>query len=170
MRHGRVTGEPEGRQYPADMMLGPGGRITTPQSEGSVIASAISDLERALPNMVPRDQEGVRHAQRLVEKALRDLQALHAQVSSGYHRNPHMMILSNPPLALARKYGDLHGPIRVVGEISGEAHAILYRHKDDRKPYEHAFEHPTSLLAITRAGHKDVLITSPDGSPIWQDF
>lgn len=150
-----------------DVMLGPGGELRTPLSESGTLARVIEDLR------IIQGDPRVVHTARL-NRAIDLLTVLKEQAAHGYHRNYHrnplMQVLSNPPLGLARKYGDLRGPIRVVGEISGEAHAILYRHAEDRKPYKHEFEHPTSLIAVERAGRKDVVITSPDGHPIWQDF
>lgn len=93
-----------------------------------------------------------------------------AQVEGGRLGNPPLMILSNPPFKLSHKYRNMSGPIKLVGEISGEVHAILYRHSDDSEPYRHDFEHDTTMLAVERAGKCDLLITSPDGHPIWQDF
>lgn len=144
----------------ADLMLGPGGKAIVPLSEGAVLGDAINRLQRIVHRTGDAELRVV----------ISQLDVLRRQVAEGYHRNPMMMVLGNPPFTVARKYGDLRGPIRLVGEISGEAHAILYKHKDDRKLYEHEFGHPTALLAIERAGRHDVLITSPDGSPIWQDF
>jgi len=63
-----------------------------------------------------------------------------------------------------------HGPLKFLDLISDEAHAILYRHAEDGKPYRHDFERPTHLVAVERNGKKDVLITSADNAPIWQDF
>jgi len=108
----------------------------------------------------------------------RDVAAIKARVdaaviaieSGEVHRNPTLAIFGNPPLRLGRKYRDIHGPVRLVGEISGEVDAILYRHANDGKHYRHDFEHSTSLLAIQRGEYRDVLITSPDGNAIWQDF
>lgn len=148
----------------SDAMLGRGGKLRIPESESGVLDAIIPKLKRVA------GERGVNEwAHRELWDVIHQLTALREQVAAGYHRNPNMMILSNPPMRAVARYGAMHG-LKVVGEISGEAHAILYRHKDDRKPYEHEFEHPTSLLAVERAGRKDVLITSPDGSPIWQDF
>lgn len=73
-----------------------------------------------------------------------------------------MRYRGNPPHPIrGYKTGDI---------ISNEAHAILYRHAEDGKQYRHDFVNPTSLVALSRSGRHDVLITSPDGFPIWQEF
>lgn len=81
---------------------------------------------------------------------------------------------SNPPddevLGISRYGRKQQYCSQAVGEISREAHAILYRHVEDGKQYRHDFERPTSLVTLFDGDTNDVLITSPDGSPIWQDF
>jgi len=100
------------------------------------------------------------------------LNELQAKVhSQGVHRrrNPPLILLSNPPMRYKGSRSG-HGSLKFLDLISDEAHAILYRHIEDGKPYRHDFERPTQLVAIERNGKKDVLITSEDDSPIWQDF
>lgn len=99
------------------------------------------------------------------------------QVSRGYHQNPGLVIYGNPP---GRKLLRVEEPMgrgsfarrewEIAGVISREVHAITYVHDTDGKPYKHDFENPTTLLAIRRGSKKDVLITSEDGFPIWQEF
>ena len=84
-------------------------------------------------------------------------------------RNPPLILLSNPPMKYRGSQSG-HGPLKFLDLISDECHAILYRHIEDGKPYRHDFERPTQLVAVERNGKKDVLITSEDGAPIWQDF
>lgn len=154
VREGTVTGDPE-------VMLGPGGRVTVPQSESAVLLRAINRLRRVA------GERGVNEwAHRELHEVVAELDALRAQAGAGYHRNPLMQVISNPS---SHRYGALSG-MRLVGEISRKVHAVQYTHAEDRQPYEHKFEHPTSLLAVERSGKHDVLITSPDGRSIWQDF
>lgn len=86
-------------------------------------------------------------------------------------RNPPLILLSNPPVRMHRFAKGVAGhEVDVEGIISTEAHAILYRHFEDGKPYRHDFERPTTLIAADINGRKCVVIESPDGNPIWQDF
>lgn len=149
-----------------DTMIGPGGKLVVPESESKALAAAITKLMRVA------GEQGVNQwAHREIWSVIHLLKELKEQVAHGYHRNPaQLVVYGNPPLTVSKKYGDLRGPIRLVGAISGEAHAILYRHSHDGKQYRHDFEHPTSLIAVERAGRRDVIITSPDGDPIWQNF
>lgn len=95
-------------------------------------------------------------------KAVDELRVLQERVMRGVHRNP--------PLAISRHGRKRHYQSEVVGELSREVHAILYRHIEDGRQYRHDFEHRTSLLTLFDGQRSDVLITSPDGFPIWQDF
>ena len=154
-RHIPDLSQPDPDASMTDVMLGPGGKLIVPQSESAVLGRIMRLV--ASGNAMA---------------AIAALRALQDQVMHGYHRNnpAQLVVYGNPPLLISRKYGDLRGPIRLSGAISGEVHAILYKHIEDGKPYRHDFEHPTSMLAVERAGRKDVLITSPEGDPIWQDF
>lgn len=99
------------------------------------------------------------------------LGALRGQALQGIHRNPPLIVLSNPPVRTHRFIKGVEGhEVDVEGIISTEAHAILYRHFEDGKPYRHDFEHPTTLMAVDINDRKCVVIESPEGNPIWQDF
>lgn len=100
---------------------------------------------------------------------LYELQAKMEGIASPRKKNPPLILLSNPPMRYGGSRGG-HGPLKFLDLISDECHAILYRHIEDGKPYRHDFERPTQLVAVERNGKKDVLITSEDGAPIWQDF
>lgn len=97
-----------------------------------------------------------------LEDAITELRNLQEQVAKGLHRNP--------PLGIRNHSRKRHYQSTIVGELSREAHAILYRHVEDGKQYRHDFENPTSLLTLFDGQRNDVLITSPVGWPIWQDF
>lgn len=137
-------------------MLGPGGRLLVPESESRVL-SEILHIARQL--RAPRNSDSVRDkAARLMELA----DSLREQVKEGYHRNP----ASQKP-----KMGSvLVGPMVVHRVMSRNVHDIRYTHATDGDDYEHVFERPTLALAIERGGYRDVLLTAPDGAPIWEDF
>lgn len=110
----------------------------------------------------------IRDAIMLLEKLMQEA-ALDIRAHGRRGRNPPLILLSNPPMRYGGSRGG-HGPLKFLDLISDECHAILYRHIEDGKPYRHDFERPTQLVAVERNGKKDVLITSEDGAPIWQDF
>lgn len=137
-------------------MLGSGGRLIVPESESRVLAE-ILHISRQL--RAPRNSDSVREkAARLIELA----DSLKEQVGQGYHRNP----ASQRP----RMGSVLVGPMVVHRVMSRNVHDIRYTHDTDGDDYEHVFERPTLALAIERGGHRDVLLTAPDGAPIWEDF
>ena len=109
-------------------------------------------------------------AHRTLWGVIHRLDALAGQAKRGVHRNPPLVFNGNPPMRVQSGMGIQLAPLVDVGEISHEAHAILYRHLDDGKTYRHDFERPTWLLAVKRAGQHEVLIASPRGDPIWQEF
>lgn len=141
-----------------------------PLSESSTlrrISTLIAEAERMV------DEGDRSDVFRYLAEAQELVQRLAQQAQMGYHANPAMVIYGNPPAQLTkagRFSRDIKGPMTLKGIISHEAHAILYRHVKDGKPYRHDFEHPTTLLAVERNGQNDVVITSPDGNPVWQDF
>jgi hypothetical protein len=88
-----------------------------------------------------------------------------------YASNPALVIYGNPPIARARmRRYDPGAAIQIVEEVSVEVHYLGYKHRGDGKLYEHKFELPTSMLAVLRHDRHDVLLSSPDGNPIWQEF
>jgi hypothetical protein len=82
------------------------------------------------------------------------LQRLHSQSSEGYHRNP-----------------GVYTPFRVVGVIGRDVHFIAYQHDKDKKNYKHDFKGGNAeVLAVERHGKRELLITSPTGANLWDEF
>lgn len=135
-----------------DLYVHPGGKVRYARSE-------TAELNRAIAAVVAGE----------TATAVRLLKRLRDQSASGMHRNPPLIVFGNPPLKVGAHPVRFEGG-KVVGQLSAEAHAILYRHIEDGKPYRHDFETPVDIFAIERAGHRDILLTSPDGEPIWGDF
>jgi hypothetical protein len=119
--------------------------VDYPESESLVLGRVIRMLNRGA-----------------IAEAIDQLRNLQEQAAKGHHRNP--------PLTIHRHSRRRHYQSTIVGELSHEAHAILYRHVEDGRQYRHDFVNPTSLLTLFDGERNDVLITSPDGWPIWQDF
>lgn len=124
-----------------DMMLGPGGKMRRPRSEGHVLERNIQTLKELL-EMQPGN-----HA---LQNVIRDLMQLHSQVSAGYHANPYT-------------------PFRIVGEIGKDVHSIAYQHKKDGKLYKHDFKKGSAqAIAVERHGKREILITGD--VPLWDEF
>lgn len=80
--------------------------------------------------------------------------ALREQVGEGYHKNP-----------------GVYEPFKIVGKMGDDVHSVAYRHVRDRKLYKHDFQRGSAeVLAVIRHGKHDLLITSPDGKPLWDEF
>ena len=126
------------------------------RSESMELGSVIRLLDKAKRTWGSGDS----HA--LIEEAQRKLRELQEQAIRGYHRNP--------PMRRGRRIAERNYSARKVGLMSTEVHAVLYRHIEDGKQYRHDFAHETSLIALLHGEANDVLITSPDGFPIWQEF
>lgn len=122
-----------------DVMVGAGGRIVRPQSEGAALTAAIQHI-------VHGDYR----------EALDVLKRLREQVQAGYHRNP--------------STSRLYQPFRIVGPIAEDVYDIRYRHHKNGKDYEHEFNGSASILAVMRHGKKEMLITSDEGLPLWDEF
>jgi hypothetical protein len=116
-----------------------------PESESLVIGRIIRMLNRGS-----------------IVEAIQELRNLQEQAAKGHHRNP--------PLGIRHARPKQHYQSQVVGTLSKELHLIRYRHAEDGRQYEHEFVNPTSVLALFDGEKHDILITSPDGWPIWQDF
>lgn len=152
-----------------DVYLGAGGRMRRPLSESRELQNITIKLV-ALKSRHPAITEDV-------DRILRDVRRLQMQVADGFHRNPPhahnppLVIFGNPPMGKVRRGAHRFEAGKIVGQLSDEAHAILYRHIEDGKPYRHDFETPVGIFAIERAGHRDILLTtSPEFTPIWEDF
>lgn len=129
-----------------DVMLGPGGQLVKPKSESAEIDRAWERLE----NMRFNDLSV--HNRKMVAEAMAILKSLRIQVSEGYHRNPYT-------------------PFRIVGVIGRNVHFIAYEHDKDGKMYKHEFKGGNAeVLAVERHGKRELLITSPNGSPLWDEF
>lgn len=128
-------------------MLGPGGRMVEPKSEGTEIGrvlSLIGDLRSKL-----LDGNAIQ-AESLLARIETTLERLHGQVSKGYHRNPYT-------------------PFRVVGVMGKDVHSVAYRHAKDGKLYKHDFKGGNArVLAVERHGKKELLITGD--VPLWDEF
>lgn len=143
-------------RYPDHLMLGPGGRLIVPKSESLVLAEIVRQA-RTLRDTA--ETSAVRH---IAASIMGMAGTLERQAGAGYHRNP----ASQKP-----KMGSvLVGPMVVHRVMSRNVHDIRYTHATDGDDYEHVFERPTLALAIERGGYRDVLLTAPDGAPIWEDF
>lgn len=94
--------------------------------------------------------------------------ALLAQVHSGIHRNPPLVVFSNPAWGSSLRSGRFEW----VHLMSRDLHLIRYTHADDGKDYQHDFEN-AEMYAVRRVGVDDpadraILIVSEDGA--WKDF
>lgn len=138
------------RRHSDDLMIGPGGRGRIPKSETAQIDRAWDRLE----NM--RFNDLSEHNRKMVAEAMAILKALHIQVSQGYHRNP--------------SESRLHVPFRIVDVLGKAVHEIAYKHKNG-KLYKHDFDgSDAQVLAVIRNGKRELLISSVDGSPLWDEF
>ncbi len=130
-----------------DMMLGPGGVAKYPRSESVQLVKALELVDEIA---------GSQRNQEVREGLRRILSQLHGQVASGYHRNP----------SSSRTYE----PFKIVGVIGTDVHTIAYRHVNG-KPFKHDFQKGSAeVVAIERHGKRELLITSPDGVPLWNEF
>jgi hypothetical protein len=145
---------------PKDEYVGLHGGTAYARSEGQVLRAVIAELSAMRGRGCCRELGAI----------IGNLRALERQVGEGYHKNPALVIYGNPPFPARLRQYDPSAPIQVVSEVSVEVHALAYKHARDGKLYQHDFEEPTSMLAVLRHGRHDVLLSSPDGNPIWQEF
>ena len=123
-----------------ELMLGPGGVMKSPRSESH-------ELDRALACL----------AQGNVTRAREILTRLRRQVAEGYHANP--------------SSSRLYEPFKIIGVIGRDVHSIAYVHATEHKPYKHDFKKGSAeIVAIERHGKRELLVTSPDGVPLWDEF
>lgn len=129
-----------------DLMIGPGGVAKRPRSESREIDRVWDRLE----NMRFNDLSP--HNRNMVVEAMEILKSLRNQVSRGYHANPYT-------------------PFKIVGVLGTDVHSIAYKHAEDGKLYQHDFQRRSAeVLAVERHGKRDLLITSPEGIPLWDEF
>lgn len=125
---------------PRDMMIGPGGVAKYPRSESREIARAMTAIQNGDTS-----------------RALAILKRLHEQVEEGYHANP----------SSSRMYE----PFKIIGVIGTDVHHIAYKHVNDGKLYKHDFQRGSAeVIAVERHGKRELLVTSPDGVPLWEEF
>lgn len=124
-------------------MLGSGGTMRRPRSEGHVLERNIEVLQQMLRHQ-PNNET--------LRNVVADLTQLHRQVSQGYHRNPYT-------------------PFRVVGLMGDDVHSVAYHHAKERGLFKHDFQRGSAqLYAVDRHGKRDLLITSVEGVPLWDEF
>lgn len=129
-------------------MVGPGGVVLVPESESETLRY-IGNLLATVAG-APSDQRVLRRIRDAVD-------ALHDQVKEGYHRNP--------------SSSRLYEPFKINGVIAKDVHQIKYQHAQNKDFFQHKFERGSAeILAVTRHGKRELLITSPDGVPLWDEF
>ena len=137
-----------------DMMLGPGGVMRQPKSETSELTRALNMLaemrqEIAADNMLK--------AESLASRIEIILSRLRVNARGGYHANP----------SSSRMYE----PFKIIGVIGTDVHHIAYKHVNDGKLYKHDFKRGSAeVIAVERHGKRELLVTSPDGVPLWEEF
>jgi hypothetical protein len=88
-----------------------------------------------------------------IEEVVRILSRIEFQVKTGYHVNPG------------------HCRVELVRKMSPAAHAVLYEHEDDGKPYRHDFGDGVELWAgRDDRGRHVALIRHRHGRPVWEDM
>jgi hypothetical protein len=137
-----------------DLMIGPGGVAKRPKSESAELTRAL-DMCEELRVQIQRDN--MMQAQSLLSRVEIILSRLRSQVAGGYHENP----------SSSRMYE----PFKIIGPLGRDVHVIAYKHAKDGKNYKHDFQRGSAeILAVERHGKKELLITSPDGVPLWDEF
>ena len=88
-----------------------------------------------------------------------------------HRRNPGLVIYGNPPRQLEIAEKEIAGPFSLGGVISREVHLLAYQHAKDGQDYQHDFESETWMAGVvSKRGRRDVILFSPSGEPLWQDF
>jgi hypothetical protein len=140
------------------------------------LLDTLADLQRMARQAPPEIGHHLTLAARAVENALDNMHGQgqewkrHAQVMPRYRSNPQLVIF-NPPMRARR----VMRTGRVAGMISENVHKLFYTHVEDGKAYVHEFETPVQMIALDagqmgRESGRDILLTSPDGLPLWEDF
>lgn len=89
-----------------------------------------------------------------------------AQLDRGIHRNPPLVLFTNPPRTVGRPQR-----VQVMGCLSHDIHSVAYTHCEDGQSYKHDFEQPTDLLAAeTEDGKRVLVIRNPHGLAVWGDY
>lgn len=139
------------RSFGQHAMIGAGGVMRVPRSESAELDRVMALLKPLLGEHTDED------ANETLGEALEILERLRKQVSGGYHRNPAGSVL--------------RGPIEIAGILSHDLRSVAYRHAKDSKLYKHDFERNSAeVLALIRNGKRDLLLSSPDGIPLWDEF
>ncbi len=144
-------------------MVGPGGTMRVPASEGAVLMRVIRQLEGVLERgTVDPGSRGV------IRQAIDRLAQLGYQVSRGYHRNP---------VGVSRRLfvrGERGERVALIGDA---VDAIYYRHATDQQSYVHEFERPEQvrlwareLPAFSGETWRDLVIAHVRHEPLWDDF
>jgi len=134
-----------------ELMIGPGGVARRPRSESAEITRALNSLADALNAETEKD------AALYIRESISILQRLRSQVAEGYHHNP----------SSSRMYE----PFKIIDVIGTEVDCIAYKHAKDGKRYKHDFRRGSAeVIAVERHGRKELLITSPSGVPLWDEF
>ncbi len=101
----------------------------------------------------------------------------HRQYMANPHRhrnylcNPGLVVYGNPPRQLEIAEREIAGPFSLGGVISKRVEELAYTHLKDGKAYKHDFEEETWMAGvISKRGRRDVILFSPTGEPLWQDF
>ena len=79
------------------------------------------------------------------------------------------LVIFNPPMRVRRM---LPEGSKFVGQLSREVVRLQYRHADDGKLYEHAFDRKpgVSMFAIEGPDGHAILIVGSEGQSLWEDF
>jgi hypothetical protein len=139
----------------------------------------LEGMVEQLQGIIPQETPEVRH---LLVQALPHLEAALANHrvrweagtpaprKGRYRSNPELVIF-NPAMRPARGRGSRSLEHGAHGLLSEEAHELRYRHVEDGKLYRHPFETPVEVRAIRGSGGvHDILLTSPQGLNLWEDF
>lgn len=130
------------------------------------LEQAVHDLSKLARSSPPSIAHHVTQAVRHLNAALDNARAeerQYARVMPRYRGNPELLIF-NPPAE--RRWHTRQG-----GVLSEEARELRYRHAENGKLYRHPFETDVTVRAIVGPeGAHDILLASPHGLHLWEDF
>lgn len=137
-------------------MLGPGGELVEPVSEGAALGQFVRQLLHAVAKATEHPQFVTEHRALLneVNDVVVGLRQLQKQVERGYHRNPKHKFLAG----------------HAVERMSGNVHELRYTHDEDGDNYKHDFRGDVEMWAVRRGDRRDILLTHKRGQPLWEDF